>query len=78
MNLLFLSRGSNKMVNRVLLDYLHCIENGIEYNGERSYKNWNDDKLLLPLKSSECQIIADVMEDGHGLRAAYQFVNEYR
>ena len=58
------------MVNRVLLDYLYCIENGIEYNGKRSYKNWDDNKLLLPIKSSECQIIADVMEDSHGLCAA--------
>ena len=66
------------MVERVLLDFCYCIKNGIEYKGEREYNRWDDQKLLLSSKSLESKIIADIMEDGHSLRAAWQFVNEYR
>ena len=39
---------------------------------------WDDDKLLLSSTSHEFKLIADAMEDGHGLRAVTQLVNEYR
>ena len=77
-DLLKLSSGSFKLIDKVLNDFLHCVENGVEYDGNRQYKEWRDDKHLLPLDSNECKLIADVMEDGHGLRAAATFVNEYR
>ena len=66
------------MVEQVLLNFLYCINNGIEYKGDREYNKWNDEKLPIALNSLECKIIADLMEDGHGLRAVWQFVNEYR
>ena len=77
-DLLKLSSGSFKLIDKVLNDFLHCVENGVEYDGNRQYNEWRDDKHLLPLNSNECKLIADVMEDGHGLRAAATFVNEYR
>ena len=49
------------------------MNNGIEYNGDGEYNKWNDEKMLIPLNSLECKIIADIMEDDHGLRAAWQF-----
>ena len=53
------------MVLNVLREFLH-------YKLSKKYK------LLLSIKSAECPIVATVMEDGHGLRNAWQFVNEFR
>ena len=66
------------MVKRVLFDFCYCVENGIEYRGEREVNRWDDNKLLLSTKSLESKIIADIMEDRHGVRDAWQFINEYR
>ena len=66
------------MVKRVLFDFCYCVENGIEYRGEREFNRWDDNKLLLSTKSLESKIIADIMEDRHGVRDAWQFINEYR
>ena len=49
-----------------------------KYNTLENEKKMDDDKLLLSIKSAECQIVANVMEDGQGLRNAWQFVNEFR
>ena len=65
------------MVKCVLLDFCYFVRNGIEYIGDRECNQWDDKKLLLSTKSLESKVIADIMEDGHGLRAAWQFVNEY-
>ena len=73
-----LSRSAHPMVERVLLDFYYCVKNGIEYKGGRECNQWGDEKLLLSSKSLESKIIADITEDGHGLRAVWQFVNEYR
>ena len=66
------------MVLSVLREFLHSKLCKTQYIGERKKKELDDDKLLLSMKSTECQIIANVMEDGHGLRQAWQFVNEFR
>ena len=73
-----LRTSAHPMVERVLRDFCYCVKKGIEYKGERECYQWDDDKLLLSSKSVERKIIADIMEDSHGLRAAWQFVNEYR
>ena len=73
-----MSRSAHPMVERVLLVFCYCVKNGIEYKGGREYKQWDDEKLLLSSKSLESKIIADIMEDGHSLRATWQFINEYR
>ena len=59
------------MVKRVLRDFCYCVKNGIEYKGKGEYKQWDDETLLLSSKSLESKIIADIMEDCHGLRAAW-------
>ena len=66
------------MVECILLDFCSCIKHGIEYKGDREFNQWDDEKLLLSTKSLESKMIADIMEEGHGLRDTWQFVNEYR
>ena len=73
-----LNRGAHTLIKNVLENFTKCLENGMEYDGKRTYSAWNDSKHLLPCNSYECKIIADTMDDGHGLRAATQLVNEYR
>ena len=58
-DLLKLSSGSFKLIDKVLNDFLHCVENGVEYDGNRQYNEWRDDKHLLPLNSNECKLIAE-------------------
>ena len=76
--ILQLQRGAYRLIEKVLLDVNKCLSLGIEYDGKRVYSSWQDEKHILPINSHESSIIADSMEDGHGLRAACQIVNEYR
>jgi len=48
-DLLKLRPGSYKLIDKVLNDFLHCVENGVEYDGNRQYNEWRDDKHLLPV-----------------------------
>ena len=41
------------MVEQVLLNFLYCINNGIEYKGDREYNKWNDEKFPIALNSLE-------------------------
>ena len=76
--LLRLGQNAHRMVEKVLDTFLESSKSGVNYNGNKKYNKWSDCKHLLSLTSNECKIIADIIEDGHGLRAAHQFVNEYR
>ena len=71
-----LRKNVHQMVLNVLKEFLHCKLSKIQYTGEQK-KELDDDKIFLSIKSAECKIIANVMEDGHGLINAWQFVNGF-
>ena len=74
--ILCLRKNAHQMVLNVLREFLHCKLSKTQYIGEQ--KKTIRYKLLLSIESRECQIIANVMEDGHVLRNVWQFVNEFR
>ena len=77
-DLLQLKRNSYCMIENILNTFLYFKSIGIQYTGNRVDKKWGGNKHLLSLKSSECKIIAHLMENGYGLRAVHQLINEYR
>ena len=77
-SILKLQRGAYKLVKSVIYNFNKCLEDGVDYTGERVYSKMRDNLHILPSDSYEFSIISDAMEDGHGLRAATQLVNEYR
>ena len=75
---MILKRKSYRTIEHILNTFLYFKSIGIEYTGERVDKKWGDNKHLLSLKSSECKIIAHLMENGYWLRALHQLLNDYR
>ena len=54
------------------------MKGGETYSSKRIYLLWSDDKPLIPSKSRGFQIVGDSMEDGHGLIATTELVNDDR
>ena len=77
-DILQLKRNSYCMIENILNIFLYFKSIEIEYTGNRVDKIWGDNEHLLSLKSLECKIITNLMENGHVLRAVHQLVNEYR
>eukprot|EP00937_MAST-01D_sp_MAST-1D-sp2_P007790 g7790.t1 len=77
-NLKGLTQGHYKTVERVLEDTVWCHKHGFEYRGEGRYAGVGGHNKLIAPGSFEEQLVADTMEDGLGLDAATEYVNDYR
>ena len=71
-----LPKGSRGSVVDVLLDVEWCMENDVEYTGQRKIKART--QAAIALDSKEAKLIADGMEDRLGLRLVCEMVNTSR
>ena len=73
-----LDRHKRGLVRGVFKDILLAESVDKPYLPDRKYSNWSDSRRLIPSTSAEYQLIGDAMEDGHGIRATCELVNEFR
>ena len=73
-----LENTKRRTVLKVFEDVTECRAKGTIYDADRKYSSWADEKLLIPSESDEYQLVGNSMEDGHGLLATTELVNESR
>ena len=71
-------KPKRKFVKNVMRDVADHVDRGEAYSSKKRYSSWGEDKILIPSTSDEYQIIGNSMEDGHGLIATTELVNEFR
>jgi hypothetical protein len=64
-------------VQAVFIAFLAACAAGAVYDGQLK-RNLRPDKQCVPLESLECQMVADCMEDGFGIKNTTMMVNAHR